>query len=224
MTTPALAFALISILSTHVFASSTSLGVKISTLGVGIEIKNAISDKSTVRLGYFGASVDKSLTESGINYEAEFKAKNVLLAADYHIGASPFRISAGIVKFSDTISLTADISAASIDLGGTPVDISGNISELGGSINIEDTVPYVGVGVSTAPEEEGFGFSLDFGATTAPEISASLSVTCAPSPLIACSIIEGYADTENAQLENEFEGMSKGGYFPVISTGISYRF
>lgn len=217
------------VLITSVLLSATSqanipsIGVKISTLGAGIEIKNQISDNSSVRLGYFGGSFNSNITESNIDYAAEFKAKNIMLAADYHIASSPLKVSAGLVKYSDVISMDVDVSSGTLDLAGYSAD-SSHISEFGGSINIEDTAPYVGIGLSSTPDDEGFGFTLDFGATTAPEVTASLSVTCAVPGSAECTTIQDHVVTENTQLENDFEGITKGGFFPVISTGISYKF
>jgi hypothetical protein len=217
-------FVLAATISTITFAEP-SVGVKISTLGVGIEIQSSISDKSIVRLGHFGFSADKEITESNIGYDAKFSAGNTLLAVDYFIGSTPYRVSAGLVNFSDSISLTAKPTGTGFDLAGNNV-IAANIESLTGVVGIKGTVPYLGVGIASTPDDEGFGFSLDIGASTLPDVTASLSVVCSTLANLAgtCSTIESYVDEENAQLEAEFDGISKNQLFPVISTGISYKF
>lgn len=206
--------------------SQPAIGVKISTLGVGIEIQNSISEKSTIRLGYYGASPSKSLTESGMEYDASFKARNTLLAIDYYLGSTPFRVSAGLVKFSNSIDLVATPTGAIFNINGTDYD-SSLIDSLSGNLGISGSMPYIGIGVASTPEDEGFGFSLDLGASTVPDVSASLSVTCsaAATSTGVCSGIESAVVNESSELQNDFnEGFSNIGLYPVISTGISYKF
>ena len=83
------------LLPTMVKAEGTAVGLKVSTLGAGIELATSFSDHLNGRFSaqYFKYSDDYS--SSSVNYDGDLELKSVLGALDYYPFESVLHLSAG---------------------------------------------------------------------------------------------------------------------------------
>ena len=95
------------------------IGVRASSLGLGIEAATAVTHKSNFRAGFNGFSYSYDLDKDGINYKANLSLRSVELHYDQYLFGG-FHISPGVLIY-DGNKATATASApanASFTLGG----------------------------------------------------------------------------------------------------------
>src|ERR1700694_1505735 len=75
--------------------ADTSLGIRAGTLGGGIELSHAFSQRTGVRLDVDGYNRKQSSTQDNIQYDMKLKLQTASLLGDWFPAANNFRISAG---------------------------------------------------------------------------------------------------------------------------------
>jgi hypothetical protein len=203
--------------STVVKAQGAAVGLKVSTLGAGIELATSFSDKLNGRLAaqYFKYSDDYS--SSSVNYDGDLELKSVLGTLDYYPFESIFHLSAGALLNGNKIGLrgeslkgaTGDNSLVGALLGNLEGDVKGNTF-----------APYVGLGFGNpvVGDQGGFGFKADVGLVYHgnPKVSLSADGLLAGAPLGQALIAQ-----EEAELQDDVDGYE---WYPVVGLSVFYRF
>ena len=187
------------------------------TTGLGGDLTvPLVNNWLNLRSGYNIGSLRPSITQAGIDYDADAHFESVPILLDLHLFHGGFRITGGVFYNKNELDISAFVPAGQEFGGGTtpaPTTISGNVSWS------REFAPYLGVGWGNAAEVDpdssfSVGFSLDIGAfyQGSPDVLLSES-----SGLANPADVEA----ERAQIEDDLSGFK---FYPVVTLGIHIRF
>ena len=215
-----LSIAASSLLASDCILADGAVGVKVGTLGVGVEYTAKVNDKLDLRLGVNKYTYSDSGIESDINYDIDLKLQTVAAIADYHVFNNGFVLSAGLMYNDNKIEFDAKTSATY-----TINDVSytaNDIGSLNGKVDFNNIAPYIGMGYSNATNAPGWSFSTELGALYQGKPNTSLNVTCGSGLTVAqCNTLRADVLAEQSQLNSEIDGYK---WYPVLSVGVAYKF
>ena len=199
------------------YAQSNSLGVKVSTLGLGLEAEKSFSDSIGGRLGVNYFTYDYSGTEDDIEYDFELNLKSLSALLDWHPFQGSFRISGGAVLNGNTIDANAK-SAETFDIGNSTYT-GAQVGTLTGKIDFENIAPYLGLGCDTSfGKDKSFGFLFELGVIYQGSPKVDLS---ADGPIASNATFQNELATEEKDLQSDLDVFK---IYPVVAIGLSYRF
>lgn len=214
--------------------SRFGVGVKASTLGIGVEGAAAVTGRSNLRFGVNQFNYSRTLDSHGINYDAKLKLSSLQLNYDQYV-VRGFHISPGLLFNNGN---KADAAAfvpggGSFTLGGARYysSLSNPISGLG-NVKVKKTAPMILLGFGNLLPRSGrhFGVNLEGGVVFegSPETTLSLNgAACATSPTSGCAnastdpIVQSNLRLEQDKLNNDLKPLR---YYPVLSLGVSWQF
>jgi len=213
----AVSFVLVLLSASSSRAEGLAAGVKIGTLGPGVEVTGYIAETLNLRVGYnyLSWSYDRKIND--INYDADLDLNTLLTTLDWHPFHNNFRISGGVAVDNNELKLsgTPTESTKIGDVTYTPEQI-GTIK---GTATFNKLAPYVGIGYGNAVKDDTtWGFIFDLGVLFhgTPSISLSSNGSLANDPDYQNNLkIEQGKIQDDA---NEFR------IYPVLAFGISYYF
>lgn len=192
-----------------------SVGIRVGSMGPGLELTGALSDKFNGRLGanLFSYQRDDIITdlEIAVRADSDLNLGSARALLDFFPVRRGLRLTAGLVYNDNQVqtiitpleSYTLDEKEFAPEKIGT---LSANISHKS-SIN-----PYAGVGFgnSVSPGRRvGLVFDVGVMYTDSPKVTMQGTGMIAPTA------------TEAAELEKNLEGIK---LYPLVSIGVSYRF
>lgn len=201
----------------HAQEQTSSLGIKASTLGIGIEAERSFSDSFGARLLLSYFPYDYSGNEDDINYEFDLKLLSAAALADWHPFNGGFRVSGGIVLNGNKLDGEAK-PTTTYDIGNTTYTAA-EVGTLKGKIDFNSVAPYVGLGWDTSfGKESKIGFTFDLGAMYqgSPKAHLSANGTAANDPAFQNNLA-----LEEDNLQHDLDNFK---FFPVVSIGLNYRF
>ncbi len=198
------------------FASGAGGGVKIGTLGLGVELSYKLSDYLGARFGINTLTYSTDETIDDINYDASLDFFSLSLLADYHPFGGVFRISAGLVVNNNEVSLAATPSDTVL-MRGVPFTAA-QVGTLEGTVEFLPISPYIGIGWSSATGS-GWGAAIDLGVIYqgSPDI---VSYT-ASGTMAGTAQLETILDEQEAIIEDALETYT---FYPVVSFMLLYQF
>ncbi len=209
------------ILASPVSLADTSLGLRVGTLGGGIELAHAFTGTLGFRVAASGLNYNTTETYESVDYDAKLKLATGQLLFDWFPFSNNFRISAGAMYNGNKLTLVGKPSA-----GGT-YTIDGNtfsaadVGALNGKVDFRTTAPYLGLGYGR-PIGKGLSLTADLGVLFQGSPRTTLTATCGAATAPAtCAQIQSGVAAEQASLEND---MDKFQYYPVLSIGLAYVF
>jgi hypothetical protein len=187
------------------------LGVKVGTLGVGLEASWKPLPYMDIRVGTSSYDYDNDGKFGNIDYDAVFALDQYYATANFHFPVSPMRISAGIYSNGNEFLLVNDQLQ---DIGGYPGALIGTVSS---ETTFSGTAPYLGIGFDFTLAGK-VGLNLDLGVLWQgdPQVTLEVDGILGQDP--------GFQDvleTERQALEDD---MSDFKAWPVISLGFVYKF
>lgn len=193
-------------------AEGTALGVKVGTLGYGLELDRSLSEKTTFRFGLNGYDKKYSETDSGIDYNYKLQWRSAAFLFDWHPWAGTFHTSYGLLYNGNKIKATAKGGSGTVTIGDTTYAAG---TDLTGEISFNKAAPYLGLGWGNpvAPNKR-FGFTTDLGVVYQGSPKVKLKSN---SSLVSQSDL----DTEARQLEQDLKDYK---YYPLIAFAFSYQF
>jgi hypothetical protein len=202
-------------------ALAQTIAAKGGTTGLGAEIAVPLQERVAARLWVNGGSLSRSLTESGIRYDAKLKFGTAFALVDLHPLAGGFRISAGLAYNDNRFDFVGRGDGGTIEINGVPYN-SAAVGTLEGRVRFDSTSPYLGIGWAAAPRgAAGFGAAVDIGVMF-QKPRATLTGTCGTTlPAPVCSQLQNDLRAEEAQFRDAVDGFKA---YPVLSVGVSYRF
>ena len=209
------------ILASPVCLADTSLGLRVGTLGGGIELAHAFTETLGFRLAANGLNHNTTETYESVNYDAKLKLATGQLLLDWFPFSNNFRISAGAMYNGNKLTLDGIPSpGGTFTINGISYPTS-EVSALNGTVGFKTAAPYVGLGYGR-PVGKGLLFTADLGVLFQGAPQSTLTATCAAgTPALTCSQIQSSVAAEQAQLNDD---MSKYQYYPVVSIGLAYVF
>ncbi|MCM8760317.1 MAG: hypothetical protein NC832_01170 [Candidatus Omnitrophica bacterium] len=191
---------------------SAGFGVKIGTLGPGIEIGMSFTPKIAARLGlnYFTYSYDT--TEEGIDYDAGLTLFTLGPVIDWHPTGGSFRVSGGLLYNGNEVTGKAKRDLH-LRIGGHEYPNA----TVKTTVDFDDLSPYVGIGWDTSfGAERQWGLICDLG----------IIYHGVPHVTLKATATEARIDPEDVRKEKkEIEDAVKSfQWYPVITAGFIYRF
>ena len=187
------------------------VGVKVGTLGVGLEASWKPLPYMDIRIGTSSYDYDNDGRYGSIDYDAVFALDQYYATANFHFPISPMRISAGVYSNGNEFLLVNDQLE---DIGGYPGGLIGTVTS---ETTFDGTAPYLGIGFDFTLAGK-VGLNLDLGVLWQgePEVTMEVDGILGDDP--------GFQDvleTERQALEDD---MSDFKAWPVISLGFVYKF
>ena len=222
----AVVVALMLCVSTVSVLAEVAVGVKVGTLGMGVEGTVGLDKKFNLRVGGNFASIDLSsliedddLDEDSVvsaeDIQLELDLETLAAMLDWHVWGGGFRLTAGGMLNNNEMTVSADVDEK-VEIG----DTSYSVDSLAGSVSFTQVVPYFGIGYGNAVDEDGhFTFAFDLGVMLQGNPEVEITAT-ASDPSLQAALNADIA-SEIDEIEDDTEGLS---LYPVISIGLAYRF
>ncbi len=187
------------------------LGVKVGTLGIGLEASWKPLPYMDIRIGTSSYDYDNDGRYGSINYDAVFALDQYYATANFHFPISPMRISAGVYSNGNEFLLVNDQLQ---DIGGYPGDLIGTVTS---ETTFSGTAPYLGIGFDfTLAGKVGLNFDLGVLWQGEPDVTLEISGDINQLP--------GFEDVLDAERQALEDDMSDFKAWPVISLGFVYKF
>ncbi len=219
----------------HLF-SAVALGVRIGLSGVGLELATPLSKRLNLRAGGSFLSIDPHFVEDGINVIGDIELRSGFVAVDIFPFNGGFHISPGYTLYNgDHLSAKAMVPAGQqFDLGDATYT-SDTADPVHGTFDLSfgtKSAPRLTLGWGNMIPRTGGHWSLPFeiGAEyigKPPQTTLTLAGTVCQGPGFCQPINQNPTAQQNVTIEqNEINGdiPSWLRFFPLVSTGISYRF
>jgi hypothetical protein len=209
------------------------VGLKMSTLGAGIESAVEVSNRINIRGGFNDFKFDHSFTNSGIHYNGNLSLRSATTNLDYYV-LGPLHLSPGVLFYdANKGSAAASVPGGQTFTLGNNAYLSspGNPATGSGTLGFKSVAPEFLIGVGNLVPRNGHRFSVnfEFGATYqgAPAVKLSLGGTvCTPYGANCVNAATDPAVQSNvlAQQSKLTHDLRIFKFYPVVSLGVGYRF
>jgi hypothetical protein len=216
-----LSMTVVSLLANKSFFTNNIVGLKVSTLGLGIEYTAKYNDETYTRFGINGYTYSINSTKNDINFDIDLKLQTVTAIADYHPFYNTFRISGGLVFNNNKLKLSAKATQRIYTINNHTYDADEVVS-LDGKIDFNSIVPYIGIGYINTRILKKWTLAADIGALYQGNPNTKLSVKCgAIANTTRCDKLKEDVLKEQIKLNNELYDLE---WYPVIAFIASYKF
>jgi len=214
--------------------SRIGIGVKVSTLGAGIEVATPLAQRFNIRGGFNMIRLSHSLTDNGIHYTGQLKFQS----AEAHLDWFPFwgfHISPGLLFYNgNQVTATAMVPGAqTFSVGGTTYE-SDPTTPVSGTAKLDfvKVSPTIMLGVGNLIPRSGRHYSFLFEIGGAYQGSARVALNlagnvCAPGVLSTCRAIssdptvQANVQAQQLKIQNDVNPYR---FYPVISMGVGFNF
>ena len=203
-----------------VAAADTSLGIRGGTLGGGVELSYALSQRAALRLNADGYNRTQSKTHDNIDYDMKLKLHTASLMGDWFPFANNFRISLGAMFNGNKFTLKGLPTGPGYTINGTFYPAS-DVGSFDAAVDFNKAAPYFGIGYGR-PINGGLSLIFDLGVMSQGSPKSKIDVTCgAGTPPATCTALQNDAAAEQSRLDESLHSFK---YYPVISLGLAYTF
>ncbi len=188
------------------------LGVKVGTLGIGLEASWKPLPYMDIRIGTTSYDYDNNGKYGSINYDAVFALDQYYATANFHFPISPMRITAGVYSNGNEFQLVNDQLQ---DIGPYSGALIGTITS---ETTFSGTAPYLGIGFDfTLAGKVGLNFDLGVLWQGEPEVTLEVDGILNDD----LNFQQDVLDPERQALEDDLSDFKA---WPVISLGFVYKF
>ena len=202
-------------------SDSWDIGAKVSTLGIGVEVRRSFGDAFALRgvLNRYSYAVNEDVDD--VAYEGDLDLQSAGLIADWHPAGSSFRISAGLLFNGNELTVDAEPSGGTFEFAGQTYTAA-EIGTAQGDADFNTLSPYLGMGFGRDfGSDSQFGVSLDVGVLFQGEPKFNLDVTCGSAvPELRCTQLVDDVEAERRQFEDDAKKLA---FYPVLSLGFTVR-
>jgi hypothetical protein len=189
-----------------------SIGVRLGSLGLGIEGGFDITEQFSLRLGMNRFQFEESSTVAYIKYNLDLEWNSISLLADWHPFKGPLRLTGGFFKNGNEIH--GKTATPSLTIGNTYYEGAG----LEVDVDFKPIAPYLGLGWEYGLfGKRGLSVNFDLGVLYQGSGNVKLRATGIAADIVAQEDIA----YEERQFEEEIKDYR---YYPVFALGISYLF
>jgi hypothetical protein len=213
--------------------SRIGTGVKISTLGAGIEVATPLAQKMNLRGGINMFRFSRAITNSGIHYNGQLHFQS----AEAHLDFFPFggfHVSPGLLFYNgNQLAATASVPGGQMfSLGGTTYESDPGTPVVGsGKLDFVKVSPSIMMGVGNLIPRNGrhFSFLFEVGGAYQGSARAALNLTgnVCDSTGTFCRAISSDSTVQaniQAQQVKIQKDVNPYRFFPVISLGFGFNF
>lgn len=214
-------------------SSKIGIGVKMSTLGAGIEVATPLAGKLNLRGGFNMFRYDRPITNNGIHYSGQLQFQS----AEAHLDWFPFwgfHISPGLLFYNgNQISATAAVPGGqTFSVGGTTYESDPTTPVSGtGKLDFVKVSPSIMLGVGNLIPRNGRHYSFLFEVGGAYQGSARVALNLAGNVCdttgLNCRTISSDSTVQTniqAQQVKIQKDVNPYRFFPVISLGVGFNF
>ena len=200
--------------------ADTSLGIRAGTLGGGVELSYALSQRAALRLNADGYTRKQTSTRDSIDYDMKLKLQTASLLGDWFPFANNFRVSLGAMFNGNKFALNGKPSGPGYTINGTFYPAA-QVGSFDAAVDFNKAAPYFGIGYGR-PINRGLSLIFDLGVMSQGSPKSKIDVTCgsAATPL-QCARLKSDAQAEQSKLDDSLHSFK---YYPVISLGLAYTF
>src|SRR5260221_9210812 len=202
--------------------ADTSLGIRGGTLGGGVELSTALSQRAAVRLDVDGYNRTQTSTQDNIQYDVKLKLQTASLLGDWFPFANNFRISLGAMYNGNKLTLKGQPTGGTFTINGQSYNAA-DVGSLDAQVDFNKAAPYFGIGYGR-PINGGLSMIFDAGIMFQGSPKSKIDVTCgtaAPQGSARCTQLQSDAQAEQSRLDASLHNLK---YYPVISLGLAYTF
>jgi hypothetical protein len=213
--------------------SRVGIGVKVSTLGVGVEAATPLAEKFNVRGGFNMFRYSRAITNNGIQYNAQLQFQS----AEAHLDWFPFwgiHVSPGILFYNgNQLTATAAVPGGqTFSAGGTTYESDPATPVTGtGKLNFLRVSPSIMVGVGNLIPRNGRHYSFLFEVGGAYQGSARVALNLAGNvcdttgtfcrAISSDPTVQANIQAQQVKIQNDVNPYR---FFPVISMGVGFNF
>jgi hypothetical protein len=195
--------------------SNFGIGVKVGTLGIGLEGRWDALPFLDLRLGANSYELDADDSYSGIDYVGTLDLETYYLTANFNFPLSPFRITAGVFSNGNELNMTSAV-AGDFTIGGDSYT-GAEVGTLTTNTSFETAAPYLGIGLDFELfDKAGLNFDLGVLWQDEPLVTLAASGTLASDPFFQASLA-----AEQQELTDDLSDFKA---YPVISLAFIYNF
>jgi len=201
--------------------ADNSLGIRGGTLGGGLELSFALSQRAAVRLNADAYNFKQTSTQDNIDYDTKLKLQTVSLLGDWFPFANNFRISAGVMFNGNKLTLKGQPSAGFYTINGNTYN-SAEVGSFDAAVDFKRAAPYFGIGYGR-PINSGLSLIFDLGVMSQGSPKSKIDATCGAiiQGTPQCTQLQSDAAAEQSKLDDSLHTFK---YYPVISLGLAYTF
>ena len=228
-----------------VYGSFYTMGLKVGTLGVGVDVSMPLSRHFNLRANVNGLTYTQNLNDIiknnggssfdafGGNADGKINFLTAGLLIDwYPFETSDFFMSAGVYYNANKLSMIGDASNSTqtFDINGVTYNGSELGSVTGDLIFGNKIAPYIGLGWGNRGDEAGWSWSFEIGGLYQDIPTVSLDATLGtvpPGSTITQATIDADVSKEVTKVNNDISNNDISKFtkiYPVISFGITYSF
>jgi hypothetical protein len=216
--------ALIMLSTTTLFANeqrAINMGLKVGTLGYGLDVSTPINDNLSARFNINGFSYNDNQDKDGNNYDGTLDLMTMGALLDYYPFTTNFRLSTGVYYNDNKFTGKAIPAQQSITIGDTTYQNT-VVESLDASISFNSFSPYLGIGWGNDAHDAGWGFTFDVGAMYHGTPQGDLNVNYAPN---VTDTIKNEVNTELVkEQKNVQDDLNAFKFYPVVAIGVNYTF
>jgi hypothetical protein len=213
--------------------SRIGIGVKVSTLGVGVEAATPLAGKFNVRGGFNMFRYSRDITNNGIQYNAQLQFQS----AEAHLDWFPFggfHVSPGILFYNgNQLTATAAVPGGqTFSAGGTTYESDPATPVTGtGKLNFLKVSPSIMVGVGNLIPRNGRRYSFLFEVGGVYQGSARVALNLAGNvcdsmgsncrAISTDATVQANIQAQQTKIQNDINPYR---FFPVVSLGVGFNF
>jgi hypothetical protein len=209
-----------------------AVGVKVSSLGIGIETATPLTHRSNLRVGFNMFSYDRTFDKDGITYGGTLKLQSAQALFDFFPLRS-FRVSPGVLAYNgNELTATASVSGSKTFSLGSFTYFSDPTNPLTGTakLSVNRVAPMLLVGFGNlVPRTRHFSVTADVGVAYhgAPKTSLNLSGNACDVGAVICRNVITDSSVQSA-VQSEMNKLNDLAYpyklWPIVSVGFGYKF
>jgi hypothetical protein len=210
---------------------SFAVGLKASSLGLGIEAAAGLTDSTNIRIGFNDLNIGHNLTSDGIQYTGRARLRSVQANFDWFF-LGPLHLSPGVLLYDgNQLTATAFVPGGQqFTIGGTTYTSNPSNPVNGtGSIGINKVAPMLLIGIGNMVPRSGGHISVHAEAGVAYQGQPAVALNLAGSACgtLGCDNVATDPTIQSQVRDEQSKIASKltiYKFYPVVSVGISYRF
>lgn len=214
--------------------SRVGIGVKMSTLGAGIEVATPLARKFNVRGGFNMFRYSRPITNNGIQYDGNLQFQSAEAHLDWFL-LGGFHVSPGILFYNgNQVTATASVPGGqTFSVGGTSYESDPTTPVTGnGKLDFVKVSPSIMFGIGNLIPRNGRHVSFLFEVGGAYQGSARVALNlagniCAPGNLATCHSIASDSTAQANILAQQVKiqnNVNPYRFFPVLSLGVGFNF
>lgn len=212
--------------------SRFALGLKASTLGLGVDGAVRLRSRLNMRVGFNFFNYSRNLSSDGINYDSAFRLRSVQAVADWFFARS-FHLSGGLLVYNGNhMTANAVVPVNQVLNADNENVISNPANPITGKARSEvrPAAPMISLGFGNLlPQTRHVGFSVDFGVVFqgAPHSTLTLNGSACDVTGEFCANVAGDPSIQAQALQGR-QAINKElfflKYYPFVSLELGYRF